>query len=317
MDHGAGGAAPVARATSDSTTRSASFYERMHKLRGGGRTAYTRLRQPAAEQGHSEKASTGRAPRLLVLRSFGQRVPFEIDPAPTTSCTSIPFRLVNDKVVVTGEVNGGPEAISSSTPGQNTGGDACRRRSAAASCRSPTRSAPASATSGCGALQLGADRLARDRRPEAAATCRASSRTRRCADDCRRSDTESFSPLALGLSMSSTTRSTSLTIGKHLPPESAPDFELPLWLYRLATVHGVVGTVEGTESALRRRHRRRGHLDQPGDGARRWQLPSGLRRIPLQGVWDVGLGSRARSCCPASIWRSTRFTYERTSRSSC
>ncbi len=80
-------------------------------------------------------------------------------------------------------------------------------------------------------------------------------------------ETESLSPLALGYSMIIDYKTHKLTFGKHLPAEPT-DFELPLRLHRLATVRG---TVDGSAPGeLRRRHRRRGDLDQLGDrdGAR-------------------------------------------------
>jgi hypothetical protein len=52
-------------------------------------------------------------------------------------------------------------------------------------------------------------------------------------------ETESLSPLALGFSMTIDYKTHKLTFGKRLPPEPS-DFELPLRLYRLATVRGVV-----------------------------------------------------------------------------
>ena len=52
-------------------------------------------------------------------------------------------------------------------------------------------------------------------------------------------ETESLSPLALGFSMTIDYKTHKLTFGKHLPEESS-DLELPLRLYRLATVRGVV-----------------------------------------------------------------------------
>src|SRR5262249_54228595 len=52
-------------------------------------------------------------------------------------------------------------------------------------------------------------------------------------------ETESLSPLALGYSMIIDYKTHKLTFGKHLPDEPK-DFELPLRLYRLATVRGTV-----------------------------------------------------------------------------
>jgi len=56
-------------------------------------------------------------------------------------------------------------------------------------------------------------------------------------------ETESLSPLALGYSMVIDYKTHKLTFGKHLPAEPA-DFELPLRVYRLATVRGTVDAHE-------------------------------------------------------------------------
>jgi predicted aspartyl protease len=52
-------------------------------------------------------------------------------------------------------------------------------------------------------------------------------------------ETESLSPLTLGFSMIIDYKTHRITFGKHLPVEPA-DFELPLHLYRLATVPGTI-----------------------------------------------------------------------------
>jgi predicted aspartyl protease len=56
---------------------------------------------------------------------------------------------------------------------------------------------------------------------------------------------ESFSPVALGLSMTVDYGRRLLTVGRHLPDEK-PTFDLPLRVYRLATVRG---TVDGSHPA--------------------------------------------------------------------
>src|SRR5262249_45141996 len=52
-------------------------------------------------------------------------------------------------------------------------------------------------------------------------------------------ETGGLSPLALGYSMIIDYKTQTLVMGKHLPAD-ASDFELPLRVYRLATVQGVV-----------------------------------------------------------------------------
>jgi predicted aspartyl protease len=55
-----------------------------------------------------------------------------------------------------------------------------------------------------------------------------------------RQEVESFSPLALGLSMSIDYQRRVITIARRLPEEDRADVRLPLWMNRLATVQGLV-----------------------------------------------------------------------------
>ena len=62
-----------------------AIYERMHKYEeaAGAFSNYVNL---LPNKDHSEKADWSRS-EIKFLRSFGQRVPFEMDPAPTSSST--------------------------------------------------------------------------------------------------------------------------------------------------------------------------------------------------------------------------------------
>jgi hypothetical protein len=53
---------------------------------------------------------------------------------------------------------------------------------------------------------------------------------------------DSLSPLALGMSVSIDYASRVLTLARRLPAESAPDQTMALWMHRLATVRGMVGS---------------------------------------------------------------------------
>ena len=82
-----------------------AIYERMHKFEeaAGAFSNYVNL---LPNKDHSEKADWSRS-EIKFLRSFGQRVPFEMDPSPDDQIYTIDFRLVNEKVVVRAKVNDG------------------------------------------------------------------------------------------------------------------------------------------------------------------------------------------------------------------
>ncbi len=127
-----------------------TIYERMHKYEEAA-AAYTNYVNLLPNKDHSEKADWSRA-EIRFLRSFGQRVPFETDPGADDMLYTVDFRLVNEKVVVRAKVNDAraQDFVVDTGLGEH-GHHAHRRRSGSASRRSPTRSAPASATSGCAA----------------------------------------------------------------------------------------------------------------------------------------------------------------------
>ncbi len=231
---------------------------------------------PGKEQGET---STWARAKLLALKAFGRRTPYDIAGPPDQPYV-IPFRVSNDKIVVNGRFNGGPETDIVI----DTGAELPVVTRAMAERRGIV---PVSYTVSAGVGDIGfrtqqiglIDRLYIERLGINNVPCLIRSVPARERTLGR--DLESFSPLAAGLSMSVDYQHHRLTIGRHLPPESAPDFELPLWLYRLATVHGVVGTDKGTESAF--------VVDTGGQvisisrvTAQALELPAGFRRIPLK-----------------------------------
>jgi tetratricopeptide (TPR) repeat protein len=236
---------------------------------------------PGKDQG--ENATWARA-KLRALRAFGRRTPYEVA-GPADQVNVIPFRLVNEKVVVTGRFNGGPEAdivIDTGAELPVVSRSTAERRGIV----------PISYTVSAGVGDVGfrsqqvglIDQIyiSGFRISNLPCIIRAPSR------DAPGRETESFSPLAAGLSMSLDYRNRRMTIARRLPAEKAPDFELPLWLYRLATVHGVVG--KDTESAF--------VVDTGGEvisistsTVQAMGLPTGYRRIPLKvyglSGWDT------------------------------
>ena len=211
-----------------------SLYRRMHRFpeAADALEQYVRL-QPSPED--SEKVEWARA-EVSLLRSFGDRVPFEIEDGPNRLHT-VPFRLVNEKVIVRGRVNGrSPIDFVLDTGAEDT---ALTQRAARRAGVQPVARALSAGVGdhGLRGLQVGRlnsleiGTLKVNNLPVLIKTPPLRGMPTR--------EAESFSPLALGLSMTIDYRTNHVIIGRTLPEEPA-DVELPLRMHRLAIVRGVV-----------------------------------------------------------------------------
>ncbi len=212
-----------------------TIYERQHKYEEAA-NAYSNYVNLLPNKDHSEKADWSRA-EIRFLRSFGQRVPFEVDPGMDDRVFTLDFRLVNEKVVVRAKVNdASAQDFVVDTGSENTVITRTTAQKLGVTPITYTLSA------GVGRVGLRGLQLARIDSLELGAL-----KMRNVPvliknpplRDIPVKETESLSPLALGYSMVIDYKTHKLTFGKHLPLESA-DFQLPLRLYRLATVRGVV-----------------------------------------------------------------------------
>jgi tetratricopeptide (TPR) repeat protein len=212
-----------------------TIYERQHKYEEAA-NAYSNYVNLLPNKDHSEKADWSRA-EIRFLRSFGQRVPFEVDPGTEDKVFTIDFRLVNEKVVVRAKVNdASAQDFVVDTGSENTVITRTTAQKLGVTPITYTLSA------GVGRVGLRGLQLARIDSLELG-----SLKLRNVPvliknpplRDIPVKETESLSPLALGYSMVIDYKSHKLTFGKHLPLEPS-DFQLPLRLYRLATVRGVV-----------------------------------------------------------------------------
>ena len=212
-----------------------TIYERQHKYEEAA-AAYSNYVNLLPNKDHSEKADWSRA-EIRFLRSFGQRVPFESDAGADERIYTLDFRLVNEKVVVRAKINeGAAQDFVVDTGSENT---VITRTTA-----QKLGVAPVTYTlsAGVGRVGLRGLQLARLDSLEFGAL-----KLRNVPvliknpplRDIPVKETESLSPLALGYSMVIDYKAHKLTFGKRLPNE-ASDFELPLRLYRLATVRGTV-----------------------------------------------------------------------------
>jgi tetratricopeptide (TPR) repeat protein len=212
-----------------------TIFERQHKYEEAA-SAYSNYVNLLPNKDHSEKADWSRA-EIRFLRSFGQRVPFEADPGSEDQIYTLDFRLVNEKVVVRAKVNdASPQDFVVDTGSENTVITRTTAQKLGVTPITYTLSA------GVGRVGLRGLQLARIDSLELG-----SLKMRNVPvliknpplRDIPVKETESLSPLALGYSMVIDYKSHKLTFGKHLQPETA-DFQLPMRLYRLATVRGVV-----------------------------------------------------------------------------
>ncbi len=218
-----------------------TIYERMHRYEEAA-GAYTNYVNLLPNKDHSEKADWSRA-EIRFLRSFGQRVPFEMDPGADEMLYTIDFRLVNEKVVVRAKVNDADlQDFVVDTGSENT---VITRTTAQ---RLNVTPITYTLSAGVGDVGLRGLQLARIDSLEIGALklrnvpCLIKNPPLR---DMPTKETESLSPLALGFSMTIDYTAHKLTFGRHLAQEPA-DFVLPLRLYRLATVRG---TVDGLHQA--------------------------------------------------------------------
>jgi len=176
---------------------------------------------------------------IAFLRSFGRRVPGQIDGASLMAVHRIPIRLVNDKVIVSARVNGGEsvEFVLDTGAEQTVISDAAARRLGIAAI---------SRTISAGVGEIGLRGL----QTAQIASLQIGSLTIRNVPCLIKTppleglpvrETESLSPLPLGLSAVIDYRRKELMLGRTLEAE-AHEIEMPLWYSRLATVRGVANT---------------------------------------------------------------------------
>ncbi len=213
-----------------------AIYERMHKYEEAA-VAYGNYVNLLPNKDTSEKAQWSRA-EIRFLRSFAQRVPFQADAGTDDMVYSVDFRTVNDKVVVRARVNdASPQDFVVDTGAENTVITELTARRLGVAPITYTLSAGVGETGLRGlqlaridSLELGTLKLRNVPVIIKSPPLR----------DLPTNETESLSPLSLGYSMIIDYGSKKLIFGKHLPVEQG-DLELPLRVYRLATVRGLVG----------------------------------------------------------------------------
>jgi len=176
--------------------------------------------------------------KVRLLRSFHGRVPLQMDSGAADRLHRVPFRLVNRKIVMRGRVNRLPVEFVLDTGSERTGiSDATARRAGIGTITSTL-------TAGVGIAAL--RRLDMGRADELEI---GTLRIRNVPVAIRRAirnalprwQNESFSPLALGLSVVVDYERREVTFARTLP-ESDADFVLPMRMNRLPMVRGLLNS---------------------------------------------------------------------------
>jgi Flp pilus assembly protein TadD/predicted aspartyl protease len=175
---------------------------------------------------------------LKFLTSFGKKRPYEFVSDPDQVYT-LPFRLENEKIIIQGRVNGSrphdfivDTGAELSTISRQTGE------------RQNVTPITYTVSAGVGevglrGLQLGRiDKLEFGPLKVKQVPCIIKSPA---LQDLPTPEGESFSPLAMGLSVTVDYTRRVLTLARRLPDEGPADVAMDLWMNRLATVRGTVG----------------------------------------------------------------------------
>jgi hypothetical protein len=226
----------------------------------------------------SEKAAWSRA-QVEFLEAFEGLTPVEIDPVDAEMLHTIPFRLVKDKIIVQGRVNGGaPQDFVLDTGSEETviSGETARRER--------IRPITYTLSAGVGEIGLRGLQLARLKSLDLG-TLQVRNLPVLIKNPALRGvprrEGESFSPLSLGMSMMIDYEKRLLTIGNRLPEVEA-DFHLPMRIHRLAMVRGVVNDAHPTYFVVDTG----GEVISISADTASALSPSPYRRIPLR-VWGT------------------------------
>jgi tetratricopeptide (TPR) repeat protein len=211
-----------------------SLYERMRRFdeAAASLASYVNL-LPNRER--SEKAAWARA-EIRFLESFGGRRPFDLDAPPAGGVWTVPIRIDQDKVWVRGKVNGGVQDFVLDTGAEQTviSRDVARRRAVA-----PITYMQSAGVGDVGmrGLQVGRiDLLEIGGLKVRNVPCLIKNPP---LGGLPGREPESFSPLALGLSMRVDYSRRLLLMGRTLPAV-AYAHELPMRMHRLAMVRGTI-----------------------------------------------------------------------------
>ena len=218
-----------------------AVFERMRRYEQAA-AAYGNYVNLLPNKDRSDKASWSRS-QIRFLRSFGEREPIAMDAEAADGLHTVDFRIVDDKVIVKARVNGGrPQDFVLDTGSELT--TISRQTASSGAVRPITYTLSA----GVGEVGLRGLQLGRLDTFEVGTMKLSNVPTLIKAPALRgipKRETESFSPLGLGLSMTIDYATRKLTMGRKLPEEPA-EFTLPMRHHRLSMVRGLINQTRPT-----------------------------------------------------------------------
>ena len=218
-----------------------AIFERMRRYEQAA-AAYGNYVNLLPNKDRSEKASWSRS-QIWFLRSFGEREPIAMDEAAAAGLHTVDFKVIDDKVIVKAKVNGGrPQDFVLDTGSELT--TISRQTASSGAVRPITYTLSA----GVGEVGLRGLQLGRLDTLEIGTMKLSNVPALIKAPALRgipRRETESFSPLGLGLSVTIDYATQKLTLGRHLPAEKA-GFTLPMRHHRLSMVRGLINQTRPT-----------------------------------------------------------------------
>lgn len=218
-----------------------AIYERMGRYEQAA-AAYTNYVNLLPNKDRSEKAAWSRA-QIRFLRSFGEREPIHVDEALVDRIHTVDFRLVNDKVIVQAKVNGGrwQDFVLDTGSEQTT---ISRQTASSRNVRPITYTLSAGVGEvGLRGLQLGrldAFEIGTLRIENVPVLIKAPA-----LRGIPKREMESFSPMALGFSMTLDYATRKMSLARRLPDETS-DYRLPMRHHRLSMVRGLVNETRPT-----------------------------------------------------------------------
>jgi Flp pilus assembly protein TadD/predicted aspartyl protease len=218
-----------------------TIFERMRRYEQAA-AAYGNYVNLLPNKDRSDKASWSRS-QIRFLRSFGEREPIAIDEAVADSLHTMDFRVVDEKVIVKAKVNGGrAQDFVLDTGSELT--TISRQTASSGNVRPITYTLSA----GVGEVGLRGLQLGRLDTLEIGTLKLSNVPALIKAPALRgipKRETESLSPLGLGLSMTIDYATHKLSIGRKLPDEPA-EFKLPMRHHRLSMVRGMINQTRPT-----------------------------------------------------------------------
>ncbi len=216
-----------------------TIYERLNRFDEAA-NAFTNFINLLPNKDRSDKAAWSRA-QVKFLEAFTGRVPVEVSDEDNQMLHTVPFRLVKDKIVVRGRVNGGTaQDFVLDTGSEET------VLSAQTAQRAGVRPITYTLSAGVGEVGLRGLQLARLDSLEIGTL-----QVRNlpvliknpALNGIPKREGESFSPLSLGMSITIDYQARLLTIARHLPARPS-DFRLPMRIARLAMVRGLLNSTK-------------------------------------------------------------------------